>query len=168
MMIYLRGTVAQTLSRKPFTLPAGEEPDAPSWSPPISGRARADLLLPPRQHVLRRDVTCGAVQWVPADLARAYATAGRKTDATRLLSELMELSRLIRVDPAVIAHVHTALGDKDRAFEWLAKGLVDRPSTVMRLKVDPRLDPLRNESRFQDLVQRLGLEKLTLSFVRMV
>jgi hypothetical protein len=55
---------------------------------------------------------------------------------------LPELSRLIRVDPGAFATVHTALGDKDRAFEWLAKGLDDRPSTVMRITVDHELEAI--------------------------
>jgi tetratricopeptide (TPR) repeat protein len=96
--------------------------------------------------------------WVPGSLGHAYALAGKRQDALRIIAELMELSSLVRVDPALFALIHTGLGDKDRALEWLVKGYDDRPSTAMRVKVEPRLDPLRSDPRFRDFVRKMGLE----------
>jgi TolB-like protein/Flp pilus assembly protein TadD len=96
--------------------------------------------------------------WVPASLGHAYAVKGKKEDALRIISELTELSSLIRVDPAVFAIVYAGLGDKDRAFEWLVKGYDDRPSTAMRVKVEPRLESLRSDPRFADFIRKMGLE----------
>jgi len=96
--------------------------------------------------------------WVPASLGHAYAITGKKADALRIVSELTELSSLIRVDPAVFAIIYAGLGDKDRAFEWLVKGYDDRPSTAMRIKVEPRLEPLRSDPRFVDFIRKMGLE----------
>jgi tetratricopeptide (TPR) repeat protein len=96
--------------------------------------------------------------WVPASLGHAYAIAGKKAEALRIVSELTELSSLIRVDPGVFAIVYAGLGDKDRAFEWLTKGYDDRPSTAMRIKVEPRLESLHSDPRFDDFVKKMGLE----------
>ena len=96
--------------------------------------------------------------WIPADLAHAYAISGKRQEALQILSQHMQLSNLIRVDPAAFSIIYVGLGDKDHAMEWLAKGYDDRPSTAMRLNVDPRLAPLRPDPRFKEFVRKLGLE----------
>ena len=55
------------------------------------------------------------------------------------------------------AAYHAALGEKDEAFSELNKAYENRESFLIRLKVDPRLDSLRSEARFADLVRRVGL-----------
>jgi TolB-like protein/Flp pilus assembly protein TadD len=96
--------------------------------------------------------------WLPGDMAHAYAVSGRKQEAFRLLAELKELSRLIRVDPAEFALVYAGLGEKDQAFEWLNKGYNDRPSMIaQRVKVEPRLEPLHSDPRFQAFLHKMGL-----------
>ncbi|MGH2396099.1 MAG: TPR end-of-group domain-containing protein [bacterium] len=52
---------------------------------------------------------------------------------------------------------YTGLGDKERALEWLEKAFEDRSWEMIRLKIDPRLDPLRADPRFQDMLRRMGL-----------
>ena len=44
------------------------------------------------------------------------------------------------------------------AMHWLEKGFQERFGWMLHLKVDPRLDPLRSDPRFQDLLRRVGLE----------
>lgn len=56
-----------------------------------------------------------------------------------------------------IAEIYAALGEKDHAFEWLEKALGDRDEELVFLKVNPRLDPLRSDPRFQRLLERVGL-----------
>jgi hypothetical protein len=51
---------------------------------------------------------------------------------------------------------HAALGEKDKAFAELNKSYERRESLMLRLKVDPRLDPLRDDPRYQDLLRRVG------------
>jgi hypothetical protein len=70
---------------------------------------------------------------------------------------MRETSKLIRVDPAWFALVYTGLGEKDQAFEWLNKGYTDRPSTVIRMKIEPRFEPLHSDPRFAQLIRRMGL-----------
>ena len=55
-----------------------------------------------------------------------------------------------------IAIIHAGLGEKDQAFEWLEKAYEVRDLGMVFLKVDPTLDPLRSDPRFQDLLRRMN------------
>lgn len=52
---------------------------------------------------------------------------------------------------------HAALGEKDKAFAELNKAYEKREYFLVLLKVDPRLDPLRDDPRFAELMRRVGL-----------
>ena len=93
------------------------------------------------------------------DLAHAYAVAGDKPQALKLLAELQELSKRRIVDSFEFAIVYAGLGDKDRAFEFLDKGYDERPSNLESLKPEPRMKPLRSDPRYQELLLRMGLPK---------
>ena len=93
------------------------------------------------------------------NLAHAYAVAGDKPQALKLLAELQELSKRRIVDSWEFAIVYAGLGDKDRAFEFLDKGYDERPSDLENLKSDPRMNPLRSDPRYQELLLRMGLPK---------
>jgi TolB-like protein/DNA-binding winged helix-turn-helix (wHTH) protein/Flp pilus assembly protein TadD len=90
-----------------------------------------------------------------ANLARAYAGSNRKAEAAGLLSNLKK--RSIPGSPLVeeIAMIYTALGEKDQAILWLEKGYEGRfnPGVLERTC----FDALRSDSRFQNLVHRIGL-----------
>ena len=90
-----------------------------------------------------------------ANLARAYAATNRKAEATRLLNDLMKRSTPGFPHATEIAMIYTALGDKDQAMTWLNLGYQERfnPGVLIR----PCFDPLRTDSRFQELVRRVGL-----------
>jgi tetratricopeptide (TPR) repeat protein len=92
-----------------------------------------------------------------AALAQGYAASGDRTQAQMLLDELQERSTQTYVQPIWIAAILTALGQTDEAFPWLQKGLADRSSWVVYLKVDPLFAKLRSDPRFADVVQRAGL-----------
>jgi hypothetical protein len=53
--------------------------------------------------------------------------------------------------------VYTGLGEKDSAFKWLEQAYRDRSGSVRYLKIEPRLDPLRSDPRFLDLLRRVGI-----------
>ncbi len=55
-----------------------------------------------------------------------------------------------------LAVFHAALGEKDKAFAALNKAYEDRENFVVILKVDPRLDPLRDDPRFAELMRKVG------------
>jgi len=91
-----------------------------------------------------------------AELARACAAAGKRTEALKGISQLKELSKQRYVSPYLMAQIHAALGDIDQACAWLEKAYEERSGELCMLKVDPRNDPLRSEPRFQDLLRRMN------------
>jgi tetratricopeptide (TPR) repeat protein len=90
-----------------------------------------------------------------ASLARSQALAGKTSDARRVLDGMLKSPE--PVSPFFIALVYTALGEKDAAFDWLNKAVTERSGSVRYLKIEPRLDPLRSDPRFDALLQRVGL-----------
>jgi hypothetical protein len=63
------------------------------------------------------------------------------------------------ISPYSIAVIHTGLGDKEQAFAWLNRAYEERDNWLIYLKVEPRLDPLRSDVRFADLLRRVGLAR---------
>ena len=90
-------------------------------------------------------------------LARAYAFAGRRPDAFRLLAELKRRSRAGYVPPPAFAHVYLGLGQYDEAFVWFERAYQEQSNMMQTLKVHPFYDPLREDPRFKDLLRRVGL-----------
>ena len=91
-----------------------------------------------------------------AQLAHAYALAGRKDEARKLLAELLERAKHQYLSPYNIALIYVALGDQPHALKSLADAVEDRSEWCIWLKVDPRLDPLRSTPRFQELLRRMN------------
>jgi hypothetical protein len=60
------------------------------------------------------------------------------------------------VCPYEMATAHAVLGDKTKALAWLDKGLRERSGCMPDLKVDPRLESLRSESKFNEILRRVG------------
>ena len=92
-----------------------------------------------------------------ASLGHAYAVAGRRTEAHKVLDELTARSRQKHVPAYYIALIYVALGEKDNAFAWLDRAYNQRSWYLTSLKVDPKVDNLRSDPRFADLVRRVGL-----------
>jgi eukaryotic-like serine/threonine-protein kinase len=91
-----------------------------------------------------------------SELAHAYAVAGRRREAFQLLSELTEMSRRRPVPSSAFALVYVGLGDKDRAFQSLEKGY-DESIDIDLLQLDYRMNPLRTDPRYPELLRRMGL-----------
>jgi TolB-like protein len=106
-----------------------------------------------QQAVERSD---GTQLYFIADLGHAYASAGRKPDAIRVINRLQEISTHRYVDPCLIAQVFVALGEHAEALRYLEYALQQRAAWVSYLPTDPWFDPLRSNSRFQDLLQCAG------------
>jgi TolB-like protein/DNA-binding SARP family transcriptional activator len=92
-----------------------------------------------------------------AELAYAYAVAGRRSEAQRLLVELEERSRREYIQPTVLAIVHAGLGQHERAFDWLDRAAAERDGWLAESIFYPTYDPLRSHSRYEPLLQTLGL-----------
>jgi eukaryotic-like serine/threonine-protein kinase len=94
---------------------------------------------------------------IVAHLGYAYAAAGEREKAAAVLAELQQLSARTYVSPYTTAAIHAALGEKDRAFEWLEKAFEERDLWLMNLRVDPALAPLHSDARFAALLRRIKL-----------
>jgi serine/threonine-protein kinase len=92
-----------------------------------------------------------------AQLGRAFALAGRTDEAREVLAGLAKVSAESYVSAFDIAIIHTALGDRERAFEWLERAFEERSDHLPYLGVNPRVDALRGDPRFRDLLARMGL-----------
>jgi serine/threonine protein kinase/tetratricopeptide (TPR) repeat protein len=99
-----------------------------------------------------------SVSWPLTEIARDYALAGRSADAGQALQDLLKRSRTSHVIPYGIATVYAALGNKDQAFAQLEQALAQRSFFLDFLKVDPALDSLRPDPRFQSLLRRMNMQ----------
>jgi serine/threonine protein kinase/Tfp pilus assembly protein PilF len=93
-----------------------------------------------------------------SNLGWIYARAGKDDEALRIIEELKDLSGEHYVSPFLIAVVHVGLGENDKAFEWLEKAYEERNELLVWMKLNPILDPIRTDSRFSELLKKIGLE----------
>jgi serine/threonine-protein kinase len=92
-----------------------------------------------------------------AGLGQAYAAAGSNEELQPVLDELNKQSEDRYVSPYYMAKIFASLGERDQAFTWLEKAYQERNPDFIELKVEPLLDPLRSDARFEDLLRRVGL-----------
>ena len=90
-------------------------------------------------------------------LGHLYAVTGKTSDARRIVTQLNALSKQAYLDPYFLAEIHTALGDRDQAFQELEKAYEQRSSWLVWLKVEPKFDSLRDDARYTSLLKRIGL-----------
>ena len=90
-----------------------------------------------------------------AQRARALALAGRKEEARHLLGEIAAKEAPHRGSPYYIALAFAALGERDETFEWLERAFGEKDKWLGWINVDPRLDPLRSDERFSELLRRV-------------
>jgi len=113
------------------------------------------------QRAVELSKTTGSFEGKPemlGALGHAYALAGQKNEAARILDQLNRISISQRYgSPYSVALIYVALDEKDEAFAWLEKAYNERDENFIHLKVDPRLDSIRSDSRFQDWLQRIRL-----------
>jgi tetratricopeptide (TPR) repeat protein len=91
-----------------------------------------------------------------ARLAQGYSIAGEREKARSLLKRLHGMAARKYVAPFEIALIHVGLRDYDEAFAWLEEAFKQRSIWLGYLQVEPQLDPVRNDQRFQQLVKRVG------------
>jgi serine/threonine protein kinase/Tfp pilus assembly protein PilF len=91
--------------------------------------------------------------------AYCYARSGNRTEAQKRLENVIEYSNKNFVSATEIARVYTGLGDTEQALMWLDKAVSENDAILVRLKVDPTLDPLRSNPRFSALLRKIGFEK---------
>jgi pentatricopeptide repeat protein len=90
-------------------------------------------------------------------LIRAYAHAGRRDDALRLLAELKRRRNDGYVPAAAFVNAYLGLGDNEQAFVWLEQAFKEKSNMLQWVKIHPYFDPIRSDPRFADLLRRIGL-----------
>jgi TolB-like protein/Tfp pilus assembly protein PilF len=89
-----------------------------------------------------------------ACLGHAYAICGLTAEAQKILSDL---SRQIYVESYDMAVIYAGLRKVDQAFEWLEKAYRNKDTAMLLIRVDPRLDLLRSDPRFENLLTKMIL-----------
>jgi TolB-like protein/Tfp pilus assembly protein PilF len=90
-------------------------------------------------------------------MGNAYARMGRITEAQESISRLREHVQADGIGRYEIALVYAGLGKKDEAFQWLDQAYQARDKGLTYIKIDPCLNPLHSDTRFQDLKKLVGL-----------
>jgi tetratricopeptide (TPR) repeat protein len=110
-----------------------------------SGRAR-EAIAPLTTARTGLDIPV-VVTW----LARAHLASGDRATATALLRELEGRNEYL--PPYYMAALHAGLGNRDAAFRELERALGERTGALVWARVDPALDPLRDDPRFAKYVK---------------
>lgn len=90
-------------------------------------------------------------------IGNAYAKSGRRREAENVVEKFKELAKTQYVAPYYVATIYAALNQRDQAFAELEKAYLEHDWLLPRLKVDPLMDPLRDDPRFKDLLTRMDL-----------
>jgi len=93
---------------------------------------------------------------VLAFAGHAMASTGKQTEAREMLAKLTEIAKTRYISGYSFAVIHLALGEKDQALDWLEKDAREQTGFEINfIRVDPYLDPLRGDSRFEALVSKI-------------
>ena len=110
------------------------------------------------ERVLREGMTLpGAATYTTAALGYVLARAGKRTEAEGLLAELEAQRRRDYVSPVAFATLYLGLDDHERALDWTERALEERRGWLAYLRMNPLLDPLRGQPRFEAMIEKLGL-----------
>ncbi len=100
----------------------------------------------------------GGSQGSYALLAYAYGRAGRPREAQDTLHTLESMSKRQYVSPAYISAAWAGVNDREKVFSWAQKAVEQHAALLVRLKVEPVLDPVRDDPRYKSLMERVGLK----------
>jgi serine/threonine-protein kinase len=89
----------------------------------------------------------------------AYVKAGKKSEAQRILDDLLKRAKQVYVSPVLFAILYFALGEKDLGFKLLDLAYNERDSRLLELQVTPEFDSVRTDPRFVALLKKVGLEE---------
>jgi TolB-like protein/DNA-binding winged helix-turn-helix (wHTH) protein/tetratricopeptide (TPR) repeat protein len=122
------------------------------------GRAyEAKGMYPEAIRELEKSVRASARPNDLGSLAYAYAGAGRRDEARKLITEFERRAQSGYFPAWEIAIAYAGMGDRDQAFAWLEKAYEERCPWFIHLETEPRFESLHDDPRFQSLVRRVGL-----------
>jgi pentatricopeptide repeat protein len=120
----------------------------------LLGKGQAENAIPVLEKVEALSKRNPAAEGI---LVRAYARAGRREDALRLLAEMKEKRAAGYFPAAAFVNAYLGLGDKEQAFVWLEEAFKEQSNILQFVKTHPFFDPIRSDPRFVDLQRRIGL-----------
>lgn len=125
----------------------------------IAGRAhmRLNNYAKAIRHLKSARTGTGEMPLMDAALGLAYAVSGKKGLTAKLAEQFKAAAKTRYIPPTYFGMLFAGLGDKDKALEWLEKAFEERADGLTWLNVEPMLDELRPDPKFQDLVRRIGL-----------
>ena len=120
-------------------------------------REELDAAGVPWHSALGRPASAGwAARSLLGLLGNAYAAAGKKAEAIKIRDELEALSKQRYVSDYSFALVNLGVGDKEEALRRLQRSYGDRAGDSLRfIRVDPLLDPIRRDPRFEALAEKI-------------
>jgi serine/threonine-protein kinase len=92
-------------------------------------------------------------------LAQLYAVSGKTDEARKLIEDVKRNKLVAEQIHRGLALVHAALGEIDIAFDCLEESYEHHEESILSLKVDPKMDPLRSDPRFLVMLKKIGVEK---------
>ena len=99
---------------------------------------------------------------VEADIGHLHAVSGNRTEAESVMARLKKESARRYVNPYAVALIYVGLGLNDQGFEWLDTAYRERSDMLVYLRVDPRLDSIRSDSRLAVLAGRVGVPNISI------
>ena len=99
----------------------------------------------------------GGSPLMSAALAQTFATAGKKKKAVQILDTLTKRAEQTYVAPYFFAGIHVGLGEDEHALEYLEKCYEERSHWLIYLPIDPSMDKLRDQPRFQEVLRGVGI-----------
>lgn len=128
--------------------------DLPDWSF-LLGDIYAEKHMYPES--IAAFLKSGDGPYTLGHLGNVYARAGQAEKARKIIVQLQPYVARDGVGRYEIALIYAGLGEKAEAFKWLEEAYRNHDVGLVYLKVDPCLDPLRSDPRFDDLLRRVGL-----------
>jgi TolB-like protein len=125
----------------------------------IAGRAymRLNEHAKAIAHLKQARTDTGEMPLMDAALGLAYAVSGKKAETMKLAEAFKAAAKKRYIPPTYFGMLFAGLGDKDKALMWLEKAFEERADGLTWLSVEPMLDDVRSDPRFQDLIRRIGL-----------
>jgi len=99
----------------------------------------------------------GEYPLVDAALGLAYAVSGQQEETKKMAEIFQETFSKRYIPPTYFGMLYAGMGDTTRAIMWLNKALSERADGLTWLGVEPMLDQMRSDPRFQDLLKQIGL-----------
>ena len=92
-------------------------------------------------------------------LGYVYAKLGRRSEVDAVIKELEKRHAEKVADARDLTIVYVGLDDKDKAFAWLDKAVVDQSVFLAFLRLEPLMEPLHSDGRWSDLERRAGISE---------